>query len=335
MRVQAIGKKLMAGACAVALSLVSLGGLSGCSQVQEALGVVSNSDPSVALSSTLPSGSTITEGTLTVGVNGNNSPYGGKSNTDGSVIGLDVDVASTLADSLGCKVNIIDVSTNGKKALAEGSIDILMGASMTGSDDTISYSSAYINDGVSLFCKITDMPDSVAVDLTKEQVIVQASTTAAVEMQDALGASSILTASTMQEAFESLENGNAKYLAANAVIGDYYARNYSDIMRIDFLSVNDVSPVYVACNASNTELASAVNNAMSSITTDGTLKVVASKWLGDQGSTVLPGAVDVEDLPKTFTATGKESKKSEKSADSSDESSANAEDSEEEADTAE
>ncbi len=304
---RSFGKKMMAGACAVALGVVALAGLSGCSNVASTLGVVTNSDPSVALACKLPDGSTITDGTLTVGVNANNSPYGGK-NSNGDLIGLDVDVASTLADSLGCKVNIVDVGSDGKKALSEGTVDIVMGASMTGSDDTVSYSSAYLNDGVSLFCKVSDVPDTVAVDLTKQNVLVQASTTAEVEMQDALGTSSVTSTSTMKDAFDALENGDATYLAANAVIGDYYARNYNDITRIDFLSVNDVSPVYVASSAKNAELSTAVNDAMSSITTDGTLKVVASKWLGEQGSTLLPGALSVDDLPKTFTAKGSSSK---------------------------
>lgn len=294
-------KKLIASVCTVLLGLGALGSLSGCSGVANTLGVVTNTDPTVELTSTLPEGSTITDGTLTVGVNANNTPYGG-TNSNGQVIGLDVDLAASLADSLGCKVNIVDVGTNGKDELKNGSVDAVMGTTMTGSSKTVSYSSAYLNDGVSLFCLVQNMPESVEkANLTKGKVIVQASTSAALEMQDALSVDSIVITSTMQEAFDALENGDATYLAANAVIGDYYARNYSDISRVDYLSANDVTPIYVATAASNTELSSAVNQAMTSITSDGTLSAVSSKWVGDQASTLLPGSINVDDLPKTFS----------------------------------
>lgn len=300
-------KKLIASVCAAFLGVSVLGSLCGCSNVANSVGVVTNDDPTVELSSTLPAGSTITADTLTVGVNANNTPYGG-TNSNGQIIGLDVDVAASLADSLGCKVSVIDVGANGKEELEKGTVDAVMGTTMTGSSKTVSYSSPYLNDGVSLFCLVQNMPESVdKADLNKGKVIVQASTSAALEMQDALTVDSVVITSTMQEAFDALEKGDAVYLAANAVIGDYYARNYSDISRVDYLSANDVSPVYVATAASNTELSNAVNKAMTSIAGDGTLSVVSSKWVGDQASTLLPGAINVDTLPKTFSP-GKSSK---------------------------
>lgn len=295
-----VAKRLLA--CASALALCALTALcaSGCSQLQEQLGLVTNTEPQVEQVSTLPDGVLIQDGILTVGINGSNSPYGG-SNSSGDVIGFDVDIAASLADQLGCKLRIVDVGADGKSAVADGVVDVALNAKKTGTGSDLSYSSAYINDGLSLFCLIKNIPDGVAsADLSKEPVLVQGSSAAALTVQDALGVDAVSAAGTMQEAFALLEQGEHTFLVADAVIGDYYARDYSDIVRVDFLSVNDVSPMYAVTAAGNSELTAAVGEAVDSIIQDGTLRVVVAKWLGSQGSMLLPGALLLDDLPQKF-----------------------------------
>lgn len=300
MAMRAFTKKVMASAAAAILCAVSLTALCACSQVESTLGIVSNADPTVELSSSLPVGSTIEDGVLTVGVNASKSPYGG-TNANGETIGFDVDVAAALADELGCKVKIVDVASDGKTAVTNGTVDVAMNAQKSGSNKDLNYTSAYINDGASLFCLVKNMPDSVAsVDMSKEKVLVQESSSAAYELQDALGVDSVDTVATVQEAFEAIENEEYTYFVADAVVGDYYSRDYSDIVRVDFLSANDVSPVYMVTASSNQELSSAVNQAVDSMTTNGSLDVVAAKWLGSQSTTLMPGALDTESLPSTF-----------------------------------
>lgn len=262
--------------------------------------MVTNTELQIEQTSTLSPGTLIQDGILTVGINGSNSPYGG-TNSSGDVIGFDVDIAASLADQLGCKLRIVDVGADGKTAVEDGVVDVALSAKKTGSSKDLSYSAAYINDGLSLFCLIKNIPDGVAsADLSKEPVLVQGSSAAALTVQDALGVDAVSAVSTMQEAFSALEQGEHTFLVADAVIGDYYARDYSDIVRIDFLSVNDVSPMYAVTAAGNSELSTAVQEAVDAIIQDGTLRVVVSKWLGNQGSTLLPGALVLDDLPQKF-----------------------------------
>lgn len=305
MTVRAFAKKVTTAVFAAVACLSCAGALSGCSQVQGALGIVSNSDPSVSLQSALPAGSTLEDGVLTVGINASKSPYGG-TNASGETIGLDVDVAASLADELGCKVKIVDVNADGKTAVANGTVDVALGAVKSGNNKSLSYTSAYINDGASLFCLVKNMPDSVAdADLSKEKVLVQDSSSAAYEIQDALGTDSVTSVATMQEAFEALEAETSTYFVADAVVGDYYSRDYSDIVRVDYLSANDVSPMYMVTSSSNKELTAAVSQAVNDMSANGSLGVVAAKWLGNQGATLLPGALDVESLPESFKPKGK------------------------------
>ena len=131
------------------------------------------------------------------------------------------------------------------------------------------------------------------------KVIVQGETAAAYEVQEALGSDSIQACSTMQEAFEALERGNQKFLVADAVIGDYFARNYSDAVRVGFLSSNAVAPIYAVTLTSNSEVSSKVSQAIDTITQNGVLRVIMAKWLGSDASTLLPGQVDISKLPST------------------------------------
>lgn len=297
---RSLGKRILACACALALGAAAALGASGCSQVQEQLGLVTDTKLQVEQVSALPSGALIQDGILTVGINGSNSPYGG-SNSSGDVIGFDVDIAAALADQLGCKLRIVDVGSDGKSAVEDGVVDVALNAKKTGASKDLSYSAAYINDGLSLFCLIKNIPDGVAsADLSKEPVLVQGSSAAALTVQSALGIDAVSAAGTMQEAFASLEKGEHTFLVADAVIGDYYARDYSDVVRVDFLSVNDVSPMYAVTAAGNSELSAAVGEAVDTIIQDGTLRVVVAKWLGNQGSTLLPGALLLDDLPQKF-----------------------------------
>ncbi len=280
---------IIAAIVTVALAVGVAAALTGCQTETE---VQSNLTPQ------LESGTTITDGTLTVGVNASNSPYAGV-NSNNETVGFDVDVAAAIADELGMKLQIVDVSSNGRSALTNGQVDVAMGMTKSGNVDTVTYTPAYINDGASLFCLESNRPASVSDLDADSKILVQGETTAAYTVQAALGAEAVQATSTMQEAFDALESGQQKYLVADAVIGSYFARNYSDVVRVDFLSADSVTPMYAVTLTANSEVSAAVSNALNTITQNGVLRVIEAKWLGTAGEALLPGQVDISALPKT------------------------------------
>lgn len=283
-------KGIIAAIVTVALAVSTVAALTGCQTETE---VQSNLTPQ------LQGGTTITDGTLTVGVNASNSPYAGV-NSNNETVGFDVDVAAAIADELGMKLQIVDVNSNGRSALSNGQVDVAMGVTKSGNADTVTYTPAYINDGASLFCLEANRPVSVSdIDTTNSKILVQGETTAAYTVQAALGAEAVQATSTMQEAFDALESGEQKYLVADAVIGSYFARNYSDVVRVDFLSADSVTPMYAITLTANSEVSATVSNALNTITQNGVLRVIEAKWLGTQGEALLPGQVDISTLPKT------------------------------------
>ena len=88
-----------------------------------------------------------TPGTLRVGVDASNAPYAAQS--QGSIVGIDVDTAAALADELGLKLELVDVGTNAEGAFTSDNVDIVMGV---GSDAKNCWvSEPYLSSSVVLF----------------------------------------------------------------------------------------------------------------------------------------------------------------------------------------
>lgn len=283
----------VAAVCAVCCAAAFA--LCGCQQLP--------SRPAAQSSSTVDAGATISSGTLTVGVNASKSPYGG-TNSSGEVVGLDVDMAAALADALGLKVKVVDVADEGAKKLEAKEIDVALGMAKTSGSDTLAYSKAYLNDGSALFMpKDKAKSDVASVDFTNlngQKVLVQSSSAAATEVQEALGLASTSAVATVKDGFDALKAGTSDYFIADAAAGDYYARDYENVVNVGFLSSVSVRPVYAATLSANSALTSAVAKAVDTAVSNGTARLFIDKWLGTQGEALLPGKTDMSTLPDTF-----------------------------------
>ncbi len=278
--------------------------LCGCSLVT-ATEVQTEQEPALA------DGVTITSGTLTVGVNSADSPFAGK-NSSGDLIGIDVDIASALAEELGMKVDVVDVSSNGKTALADGTVDVALDLAEGGDNDQLTYSTPYLDSGAALFTLTDDMVDSIEdAKLAKGKVLVVSGTSIATLVEQEVGIENLVLCDTASEAVEGLVSGEATYLIIDAVPGCFYAADYEDVAYNGFVSASSVSGICAATEVTNTDLASVINEAISTIVSDGRIGVIVSKWLGAAGDDLLPGNVDTTALPKTFFAAEKAEEKKE------------------------
>ena len=287
-------KRICAILVTVAIAALALSGLVGC-QLQ------TNTEVKKTLTPKLANNATIHSGILTVGINASNSPYGG-SNGSNQTVGLDVDVAAAIAEELGLQLQIVDVKSSGRNALTNGQVDLALGMTKSGTSDKISYTGSYISDGPALFCLKGNEPQSIeavasAAAAGDAKILVQADTTSAMKVQESIGIDKIVAVPTIQEAFEALQRGDQKYLVADAVIGDYFARNYDNVVRSGFLGADCVTPIYGVMMSSNTELSKGVSDAVNTISKNGVLRVITAKWLGADGKSLMPGNVDISKLP--------------------------------------
>lgn len=287
-------KKGVVAFIATVACLAALLGLSAC-QLQRNTEVQSDLTPKVSESAT------ITPGVLTVGVNTNNSPYGG-TDSNNQTVGVDVDVAAAIADELGLTMQIVDVGSSGRYALSNKQVDVSMGLTKSGTGDTISYSEPYLTDGLSLFCLSSNKPVSIE-DVAAQanagtaKILVQAESAAASKVQELLGIDKIVAMPSLQAAFDALSKGEELYLVTDAVVGDYFAKNYDNVIRMGFLGADCITPMYAVTLASSSEISTGVNNALETISANGVMRVIAMKWLGPDGDTLLNGKTDPSALP--------------------------------------
>ena len=119
------------------------------------------------------------------------------------------------------------------------------------------------------------------------------------------GDTSLTSTSSPKEAFAALSSGQVQYVAADAVIGKYYA-NGSNINASIFALMQQPSGYCVGVLDSNSDLKTAIANAVSSLNSNGVMSVIQSKWLG--------GNMDLSSVKLTAGATSGAKAKSDSTA---------------------
>jgi polar amino acid transport system substrate-binding protein len=292
-------RSILASVVAMASAVAVLFVLSGCSLSIPS--VQTNTEVDNQLTPKVSEGATMSKGVLTVGINASNSPYGG-TNLDNETVGLDVDVAAALADELGLQLQIVDVNSNGRSAVTNNRVDVALGMTKSGNVNATTYTSAYINDGIALFTLADKAPASLAevakqVKDGKAKVLVQTNTAAAYAVQEALGDKATENTDDINAAFKALAEGKQPYLVASAVVGNYVATQYPTVSCYGHIGAEFVTPVYAVTLTENAELTKAVSDAMNTISQNGVLRVIVSKWVGSAGLSLMPGKTDLSTLP--------------------------------------
>ena len=182
----------------------------------------------VNLESKVADSALVTPGTLTVGIDSTMAPFGGESN--GEIIGVDVDVAAALASEMGLNLVVVDTSgQNATNLINEKKIDVAMSmAANQGANSNTMLVGPYLENGPVLFGKGngTDLNvDITALGGTK--VGAYRGSIAANAAGTFCGADNLVTFMSLSEAFDALQNGEVVYVASDAVSGGYLALSYN------------------------------------------------------------------------------------------------------------
>jgi len=224
-----------------------------------------------------------TAGVLKVGVDLSYPPFAGTD--EGQNAGIDVDVAAAIAERLGLKVELVDITPNEMaSALNEGTVDVMLGGiSITDAvlADT-STAGSYLIDGSGIFSVVPS--DSVATTLTAadlpgKRIAAQKESPAFWTLEADYGEGYATGYATLKEAFEALAAGNADLVIGDAAVGAYIARDFEN-----------AEPLGVIVKKDATELEAAVREALDALAADGTLDTIRSKWLGDLPALEVPVA---------------------------------------------
>lgn len=280
--------------CVIAAACVTVA-LAGCSSQQ-------SYTPSEK-SPTISSPTIGKDGTLRVGVNTNNAPLAGQPSGSSKIVGIDVDIAAALADTLGLKLEIVDVGTDPEGALSDGKVDIVMGIDKSDTSVIFWKSDTYLPTAVALFSASSST--AVPGKTSNPKIAAQVSSKSAWAVTNEYGDDALTPTTDLKSAFSSLDSGQVQFVAADAVIGTYAAHSAGDTASIIAL-MQQPGGYCVGISDSNADLKQAVSNALSTITGNGVVSVIETKWLGtalDFSKTPLTSGAQTSTTQKTTTTT--------------------------------
>ena len=268
---------------------------------------------------TISNSALISSGTLRVGVNGQAAPLAGQTASSSDIVGIDVDVAAALADQLGLKLEVVDVGSDAEGALSSKKVDVVLGIDSSSTDTSYWRSSAYLQTGVALFSPSSKT--TVPAAGSNPSVAAQTSSKSSWRVTNLFGDKSLNAQSDLKSAFAAMSSGKVEYVAADAIIGTYVAHSGGYDAKIIAL-LQDAGGYCAGVASNNTELQTAVANALQKVVNGGMVKVVETKWLGtsfDLGNTTVIKAA------KTSSKSSSEAPSSSEGSDSSEDQDAPAE----------
>jgi polar amino acid transport system substrate-binding protein len=273
------GIRMKRALIAVVTTICVLFGLCGCTI--PGLGVVAPSKATEPVLTPVVSPPTIlSDGVLKVGLDYSYAPFAGE--TDGQVVGIDADVAAALAQEMGLTVEFVNVgSDGGPNAVSNGTCDIFLNFEKeTSKNSACKYVGTYIYDAPSLFV-VSDEGTAPKIDTSNignVKIAAQANSVSAAQVVQMYGSSKLTETKNLVDAFGTLESGSVKYVAASAIVGSYIATSYPDI--VFGAALTTPSEIGIGVSSTNTQLQAAVSTALSTITKNGVLDIVISKWIG-------------------------------------------------------
>ena len=217
-------------------------------------------------------------GILKVGVNTSLSPLAGMGNN--KIIGIDVDIAGSIADELGLKLQIVDTGSTPGKSIQNGEVDIALGVDKSDVPSGTKLSEEYLQTGTCLFALSSKAGSIPSVD-SSPKIAAQTSSKSAWAVTNIYGRDSLTSSADMSAVFQSLTSGTVDYVAADAIIGKYANnRNNSNAQIIALLE--SASGYCCAVSETNTDLNTTISQTIKTLKDKGIIDTIVKKWLGDK-----------------------------------------------------
>jgi len=220
-------------------------------------------------------------GTLRAGVDLDYPPFAGTDS--GRQVGLDIDVASALAEQLGLKLALVNVkASDAATALADGVVDVVFSVpfSEAGLANT-SLAGSYVTDAPSFFVgtdSTASVEPTVTVEaLTTQMIAVQEGSVAYWKLVSEVGTETLVVFPTLREAITAADSGEADLVAGDALVIGYIVRDFPNVHFAGQLE--PAVPLGVGVLPDNTELSTAVRDALDTLAADRVLDTIRTKWV--------------------------------------------------------
>ena len=220
---------------------------------------------------------TIVEGKLTMSTNAQFPPYE-MTTDDGGFEGIDVEIATAIAEKLGLELDILDMDFDSALlAVQQGKSDIVM-AGVTVNDDRLlvmDFSTSYAN-GVQVV--IVKEGSDITIDNMGEGLIgTQRGTTGNIYCTDDYGEEHVVAYDDGFTAVQALVNGQVDCVVIDNAPAQEFVKNNAGLAILDTEYANEDYAIGV--NKGNSALLDAINGALEELIADGTVQSIIDKYI--------------------------------------------------------
>ena len=230
--------------------------------------------------------SLITAGKLTVGTSPDFPPFENLENDE--YVGLDMDLAKALADKLGLELEIKNLQFDAivPAVAAGGQVDLgISGITIEPErEEQVNFTDPYYIDdlGIVAMKDNADVTADTYTDALNQAgvvIAVQSGTTGESYAQENFPNATTQPYGNATDSFAALQSGQASaVITNNAVAAKMVADAYKDAQVIKEIATGEEYGICV--NKDNDALLSAVNDALSALTSDGTVDSITNKYFG-------------------------------------------------------
>ena len=222
-------------------------------------------------------GLTIVDGKLTMSTNAQFPPYE-MTTDDGGFEGIDVEIATAIAEKLGLELDILDMDFDSALlAVQQGKSDIVM-AGVTVNDDRLlvmDFSTSYAN-GVQVV--IVKEGSDITIDNMGEGLIgTQRGTTGNIYCTDDYGEEHVVAYDDGFTAVQALVNGQVDCVVIDNAPAQEFVKNNAGLAILDTEYANEDYAIGV--NKGNSALLDAINGALEELIADGTVQSIIDKYI--------------------------------------------------------
>ncbi|MBE6563877.1 MAG: amino acid ABC transporter substrate-binding protein [Ruminococcaceae bacterium] len=267
-------KKMMAAIVALLMVLTCFVGCSG-----------DASEHAVSLDGLYtPEGWTEEKGTLTIGLDDTFAPMGFR-DTEGYLVGFDIDLAVAVGDELGMQVKFQPIDWNSKEVeLDSGRIDCIWNgmSATTERQEIMQLTNQYLNNRIVVMVK-----KGVSVNTVEELAALNIGTQAGSASFEVMEAhekfadfsAKIQTYDTYDEVIMALDAGRVDCMVVDEVLGSYKNNQAGNPYEVAAFNFGD-DYYAIGCKKGNTELVDKLNNAIKTLIDNGEAAEISNKWFG-------------------------------------------------------
>ena len=220
---------------------------------------------------------TIVEGKLTMSTNAQFPPYE-MTTDDGGFEGIDVEIATAIAEKLGLELDILDMDFDSAlMAVQQGKSDIVM-AGVTVNEDrqlVMDFTDSYAT-GVQVI--IVKEGSDVTIDNMGEGLIgTQRGTTGNIYCTDDYGEEHVMAYDDGFTAVQALMNGQVDCVVIDNAPAQEFVKNNAGLTILDTEYANE--DYAIGLNKGNTALLDAINTALNELISDGTVQTIIDKYI--------------------------------------------------------